>query len=104
MEDFESRSKEAVVVAESGPSVTTLLDVRGADEFATGHLTDAVNVPIGELGDRLGELGAKDRPIAVYCRSGRRSAVAARLLREAGFASVTDLGGLADGDPIVLNH
>ena len=74
----------------------TLLDVRSADEFAAGHLRGALNVPVQELNQRLAELGAKDRPVAIYCRSGRRSAVAAQLLRAAGFTSVTDLGGLAD--------
>ena len=74
----------------------TLLDVRGPDEFAAGHLDGALNVPVDELGQRLSELGPKARPVAVYCRSGRRSAAAARLLREAGFVRVTDLGGLND--------
>ena len=74
----------------------TLLDVRSADEFAAGHLRGALNVPVQELNQRLAELGAKERPVAIYCRSGRRSAVAAQLLRAAGFTSVTDLGGLVD--------
>lgn len=72
----------------------TLLDVRSPDEFATGHLRGALNVPVQELNERLAELGARDRPVAIYCRSGRRSAVATQLLRRAGFTSVTDLGGL----------
>lgn len=73
-----------------------VIDVRGSEEFASGHLLGAVNVPVQELEARLEELGPKDRPVAVYCRSGRRSAAATDLLRAAGFASVTDLGGLSD--------
>jgi phage shock protein E len=79
-----------------GLSERTLLDVRGAEEFAAGHLKGAVNLPVQELAARLTELGPKDRPVAVYCRSGRRSAVATQLLRDAGFSSATDLGGLID--------
>lgn len=73
-----------------------LLDVRGPDEFAAGHLDGALNVPVDEIGQRLTELGPKEQPVAVYCRSGRRSAAAALLLRDAGFVRVTDLGGLND--------
>lgn len=70
-----------------------LLDVRGPDEFATGHLQDALNIPVDQLAQRLAELGPKSRPIGVYCRSGRRSARAVELLRRAGFQTVVDLGG-----------
>ncbi|HKO90680.1 MAG TPA: rhodanese-like domain-containing protein [Polyangiaceae bacterium] len=71
-----------------------VLDVRSRDEFAAGHLSGALNVPVDELETRLSELGPPQRPVAVYCRSGRRSAFAAQLLRRAGFVSVTDLGGI----------
>ncbi|MFZ5893330.1 MAG: rhodanese-like domain-containing protein [Myxococcota bacterium] len=73
----------------------TLLDVRTREEFGAGHVEGAVNVPIDELERRLSELGSPEHPIAVYCRSGRRSARAVSLLRAAGFETVTDLGGLA---------
>ena len=79
-----------------------LLDVRSPEEFSTGHLTSAVNVPVGELGVRLAELGAKERPVVVYCRSGRRSARAAGLLADAGFTSVLDLGGIGNGEDVAL--
>ncbi len=84
----------------AGLGRATLLDVRRPDEFATGHLNGAVNVPVQELAGRLAELGPKDRPVAVYCRSGRRSGAAAQLLLEAGFASVSDLGGLSDASQV----
>jgi phage shock protein E len=69
-----------------------LLDVRTTDEFAAGHLEGAVNIPISELPRRLSELGAPERDIVVYCRSGTRSAQAAALLESNGFARVYDLG------------
>ncbi len=73
----------------------TLLDVRSPSEFAGGHLPNAVNIPVAELGRRLDELGsAKDegRPIIVYCQSGMRSAHAKRELLRSGFERVHDLG------------
>jgi phage shock protein E len=72
-----------------------LLDVRTPGEYAAGHLEGAVNVPVQVLATRLDELGAHERPIVVYCRSGHRSANAAALLRDAGFTDVHDLGAMS---------
>ena len=71
-----------------------LLDVRSPGEFASGHIEGAVNIPVDELGRRLGEL-QKDGAVVVYCQSGMRSARARRLLEEHGFAQVHDLGGIS---------
>lgn len=74
-----------------------LLDVRESWEWAIGNLGDrgARLVPLAELEDRLAEL-PRDRPIVVYCKSGQRSATAARLLAARGFSSVENLeGGIA---------
>lgn len=70
----------------------TLLDVRSTDEFSRGHLPGAVNIPIEDLDRRLPEVGSIDRDVVVYCRTGRRSSMAARLLRQHGFTKVRDLG------------
>ncbi len=72
----------------------TLLDVRTAEEYAAGHLAGAINVPVQELPRRLGELGHHERPVVVYCRSGRRSADAVSMLRGAGFTNAHDLGAM----------
>jgi rhodanese-related sulfurtransferase len=71
-----------------------LVDVRTSAEHAAGHIEGSVHVPLGELADRLGELGDKQRPVVVYCASGMRSATAAAILKRAGFAEVHDLGGM----------
>lgn len=71
-----------------------LLDVRSEFEFFVRHVDGARNIPVDQLAARAGELGARDRPIVVYCVSGRRSAEAARLLDEAGFSSVHDAGSM----------
>ena len=69
-----------------------LVDVRTPAEFAAGHATGAVNIPVQELPQRLRELGDPERPIVLYCRSGARSASAARLLESKGFRKVIDVG------------
>lgn len=71
-----------------------LLDVRTPDEFAAGHLDGAVNIPVDDLARRLGEV-PREREIVVYCRSGRRSAAAAEVLRGRGQA-VIDLGAMSN--------
>lgn len=71
-----------------------LLDVRTPAEFSDGHVDGALNIAVQELESRLAELDPA-RPVVVYCRSGSRSAAAARLLRDRGF-SVTDVGAMSD--------
>lgn len=68
------------------------LDVRSPDEFAAGHMPGALNVPIDELRDRLGEL-PKERPIAAYCQVGQRGYLATRLLRQSGYEAFNIGGG-----------
>lgn len=72
-----------------------LIDVRTSEEFASGHIHGAVNIPVDSLQSRLSEISG-DQPIVVYCRSGNRSATASQILAEAGYANVYDLGGLND--------
>jgi phage shock protein E len=72
-----------------------LVDVRTREEFADGHIQGAVNIPLSDLSARLAEIGPKTRPVVVYCFSGGRSRRAAQLLREAGFAQVSDLGAMS---------
>lgn len=89
----------ASVTSEKIASGALVLDVRTAAEFATGHYEGAHNIPVLELASRLEELGDSSRPIVVYCRSGRRSARAAEILKAADFKDVTDAGGLDDMPP-----
>jgi len=73
-----------------------VVDVRTEDEFLDGAYPGAINIPVGELMQRLNELGPKDRPIVLYCATGSRSALAAKLLKVSGFKDVTNAGGLDD--------
>jgi len=73
-----------------------LIDVRGPDEFTgpLGHIPNARNVPLADLAGHLDELGAlKNSPVVLVCRTDKRSANAASLLREAGFHDVQVLRG-----------
>ena len=73
-----------------------LVDVRTADEFKDGSYNGAVNIPLAALLARQEELGPKDRPIVLFCASGARSGLGARLLKQAGFTDVINAGGLED--------
>jgi rhodanese-related sulfurtransferase len=97
----------AEFVSEMAEPGTVVVDVRTPGEFAAGHVSGAVNIDV-ESGSFDSEIAAlpKDTTYAVYCRSGRRSAVAADSMASAGFTSVVNLdGGVADlqaaGAPIV---
>ncbi len=83
-----------------------IVDVRNPGETDAGMIPGAVNIPVSQLPDRLAELDP-GRPTVVYCAGGYRSSVAASLLRQRGFADVSDiLGGYnawAETAPAVQN-
>ena len=68
-----------------------LLDVRTPEEFASGHIHGAVNIPVNDLRSRLGEV-PRDRKIAAYCQVGQRGYLATRILQQKGY-SVSNVGG-----------
>jgi rhodanese-related sulfurtransferase len=67
-----------------------LVDVRTPGEYAAGHAEGAVNIPHDEIAKRAAELGGPETPVVLYCRSGRRSGIAAQALRDLGFKKVFD--------------
>lgn len=79
----------------SGPPAGALiLDVRTRAEFSSGHIPGAVNIPHDELATRLSELDSEaDRPVVVYCGSGRRAGLASTVLLDAGYTNVLHLEG-----------
>jgi len=70
-----------------------LVDVRTPDEFTTGHIHNAVNIPLDTIETRLNEI-PRTEPIVVYCHSGNRSGQAAKILANAGYTQIYDLGGI----------
>jgi rhodanese-related sulfurtransferase len=77
-------------------SGAVVLDVRGSDEYASGHLPNSRNIPAGDLDKRAGELPA-GKPVIVVCASGSRAARAAAALRKAGRDDVFCLDGGISG-------
>ena len=71
-----------------------LVDVRTADEYAAGHLDEAIHIPVDEVKQRIAEFGEdKNRAIVVYCKRGIRSGRAADMLIEHGYTNVHNGGG-----------
>lgn len=71
-----------------------ILDIREPRELTGGVIGDALHIPLGDLGKRLGELEKnKGKKIVAYCRSGNRSAAACRLLQKNEFTDVAHLQG-----------
>jgi rhodanese-related sulfurtransferase len=85
---------EALAGLMAQPAPPLILDVRGLDEVAgpLGAIPGSLNLPLGELGSGLDRL-PRDRPIVTVCKTDRRSARAAELLGQAGFAEVAVLAG-----------
>ncbi|WP_221387849.1 rhodanese-like domain-containing protein [Clostridium perfringens] len=72
--------------------VTLILDVRNEDEFAEGHLKNAIQIPVKELKENLSDIEKfKDELVLVYCRSGKRSAEAVDILKENGFKNLVHM-------------
>lgn len=81
-------------VADAVRNGAKFYDVRASEEFAAGNFGITENLPISDLmAGKLPDL-AKDTPIYVHCLKGIRSAQAVKILREAGFTQVFDLGGI----------
>lgn len=75
-------------------TAVTLIDVRTADEFATGAIGGAINIPLDDLRDRLDSI-PRDKPVILYCGVGLRGYLASNILRQRGFDDVRNLvGGL----------
>ena len=74
-----------------------ILDVRRPDEFAAGHIPNAINVPNETISTaEIPELPDKDQLIMVYCRSGRRSKEASEKLVKLGYTNIVEFGGILD--------
>lgn len=90
--DYRSPETLEALVMEAGKPYL-LVDVRTPFEYESGFIPTAVNIPVQDLPAGLPEV-PKDSLIILYCRSGNRSATAARIFREAGFSNVVDFGGV----------
>lgn len=79
-------------VRELVESKACIIDVRGRDEFEMGHLIGAVNIPLGELRQRVSEI-PRDRPVYLHCRTSQRSYNAVMALKGRGFDNIINISG-----------
>lgn len=74
-----------------------IIDARTQEEYDAGHIPGAVLIPEYEVAQRAeNELPDKNQLILVYCRSGRRSKIAAKALADLGYTNVKEFGGIID--------
>ena len=74
-----------------------ILDAREQDEYDAGHIPGAILIPYTQIEAKASEMLAdKDQLILVYCRSGRRSKIAAEALVELGYTNIKEFGGILD--------
>lgn len=85
--------QEAKAMVDSGD--VFILDVRTQEEYDAGHISGSTLIPVEVIGTRLNEI-PKDRKILVYCRSGRRSIEASKILVNNGFEEIYNMNGGID--------
>ena len=89
-------AKEAKAIMDSGDDYI-ILDVREKDEYDEGHIPDAILLPYTEIEIKAETmLPDKNKQILVYCRSGRRSKIAAEALVNSGYTNIKEFGGIID--------
>ena len=89
-------AEEAKKIMNSGEE-HIILDTREQDEFAEGHIPGAILIPYTEIENEAeAMLPDKDKLILVYCRSGRRSKIAAESLSKLGYTNIKEFGGIID--------
>jgi len=83
--------KQAATLQDQG---VLLIDVREPDEYAQGHAPGSTLIPLSQFEQRVKELlAAKDKPVALICRSGNRSGRAQQILEKAGFSKAVNVEG-----------
>jgi phage shock protein E len=79
-----------------------ILDVRTTEEFQSGHLKEAVNIPIDDLESQIDRVTKdKSKPLWVHCQSGGRSARAKKKLEKMGYTQVKDLGSYENAKKVI---
>ena len=93
-ERINAEEAKAIMDRESG---YIIIDARTQSEYDEGHIPGAILIPEYEIANKAGEmLKDKNQLILVYCRSGRRSKIAAQALVDLGYTNVKEFGGIID--------
>ena len=93
-ETLDQSTRVTPVHANQAQSHLLYVDVREDDEWQAGHIDWAIHVKLGDIeAGRLDKI-PKDTPVALYCRSGRRSGIAYDILKKAGYTNITNVWGI----------
>lgn len=101
-EKFQTITPDEAAEMMATESGYVIVDVRGKEEYDKGHIPGAINVPIDSLkqdirnNEAIPELADKKKVYLIYCRSGRRSNEAAKLLSSFGYKHIYEFGGIID--------
>jgi rhodanese-related sulfurtransferase len=86
-------SQEALLERQQkADEATYVLDVRSPEEYASGHVPGAVNIPYDQIASRIAEV-PRDQDVVLYCKSGRRAGIAAEVLAGQGYTRLQHLEG-----------
>jgi rhodanese-related sulfurtransferase len=86
-------SQEALLERQQkGDETLYVLDVRSPEEYASGHVPGAINIPYDQIASRMAEV-PKDQDVVLYCKSGRRAGIAAEVLAGQGYERLQHLEG-----------
>jgi rhodanese-related sulfurtransferase len=87
-------SPQALNLLIQGNQAPVVLDVRSEEEFRSGHIPGAVNLPVTQMPGRIDDLAAyKDREVVVLCEVGPRAGMASGMLKRSGFEDLVELKG-----------
>ncbi len=99
--DFELITQQQLLANANAGTAQLILDVRSAEEYAEGHVPNAINISHEEIAANLKQIQmmSKDQsiPVVVYCRSGHRAGIALQTLRDNGFENIKHLVGDMNG-------
>src|SRR5436190_23315770 len=86
---FGNKSEQIKSFIEKG---ALIIDVRSPGEFASGHIDDSTNIPLGSISSRIEEIKKLAKPVIVCCASGMRSSQAASILKQNGIEAINGGG------------
>ena len=95
-DDMITKADVALALKEENPDAVFWVDLRSAEDYATGHITGAVNIPYGKVGEHLDVL-PMNKQIIFQCYSGQTSAQVAAIANILGFKAVSFFGGMKFG-------